>query len=70
MTLDKAILLNPTTIRLHIDFSGKKHHFDIPLSQITAMDAVKFSEWAQTNLVPPTPPTIPSWLKELEGTEL
>ena len=70
MMLEQVILLSPTTVRLTVDFSGTIHHFDLPLSQITAMDAVKFSEWAQTNLVPPTPPTIPSWLKELEGTEL
>jgi hypothetical protein len=70
MTLDKAILLNPTTIRLHIDFSGKKHHFDIPLSQIAAMDAAGFATWALANLTPPAQPIVPSWLSDMIGTTL
>ena len=70
MTLDKALLLNPTTIRLHIDFSGKKHHFDIPLSQIQSMDATSFATWALANLTPPAPPAVPTWLSDLEGSTL
>ncbi len=70
MTLDKVILLNPTTIRIKVDFSGTKHHFDIPLSQIAAMDAATFATWAVANLSPPAPPMVPTWLSDLEGITL
>ncbi len=70
MILKQVILLNITTVRLTVDFSGTAHHFDVPLSQITTMDATSFTTWAQANLVPPTPPTIPAWLSDLEGTTL
>lgn len=68
MTINKVILLNPTTVRIWIDFSGIEQHFDVPLSQITALDAETFASWAQTNLVPPVVPVLPAWLKALEGT--
>ena len=70
MTLYKVILLNPTTIRIKVDFSGKKHHFDIPLSQIQSMDATSFATWAMANLTPPATPMVPTWLSDLEGTTL
>lgn len=68
MTINKVILLNPTTVRILVDFSGIEQHFDVPLSQISALDAETFGTWAQTNLVPPMPPVLPEWLKALEGT--
>ena len=70
MTLQSVILLNPTTIRLTIDFSGTVEEFDFPIGQITALDALTFATWAQTNLVQTAPPAIPTWLKDLEGMTL
>lgn len=70
MTLKQAVLLNPTTVRLLVDFSGTIHPFDVPLSQIIAMDTTSFTTWAHANLVEPTNPVVPSWLTALEGTEL
>ncbi len=70
MTLQHVVLLNPQTLRLTVDFSGTPHHFDVPLSQFATMSATDFPTWAQKNLVPPTPPILPAWLKALEGTEL
>lgn len=70
MKLTKVVLLNPTTIRLFVDFRGTSQHFDVPLGQIAAMDAASFATWAQKNLVAPAPPVVPTWLKALENTTL
>lgn len=69
MILDKVVLLNPTTVRVWIDFSGEKVHFDLSLIQIQGMTATEFRVYATNNFKSPVV-NIPEWLITLEGSVL